>query len=164
MSLAWGAREVGSACEVPPTDFRLAQPQPGMQEAGFQRQHLQVCLSCPSISCPPSAKVRQSLDRMKAWNRNLEGTCILTQRRETPRGISCHCPGPGAPTRPRPRVPRGSASQERSPEAPYQPCHLPELQEAASPFWGVPGFPTNTLRTTSNSLPPSRVHSPGQAC
>ena len=34
-----------------------------MQEAGFQRQHLQVCLSCPSISCPPSAKVRQSLDR-----------------------------------------------------------------------------------------------------
>lgn len=39
-----------------------------MQEAGFQRQHLQVCLTCPAISCLSSAKVRQSLD----WHESLE--------------------------------------------------------------------------------------------
>lgn len=90
---------------------------------------------------------------MKAWNGNLDGIPMLTQRQETLHGIPHLAQAEGLP-QDQGHVSQGAQPARRKAQRPqpYQPSHSPELQEAASPFWGV----SNTQGTTSNSLPPSR--------
>lgn len=67
---------------------------------------------------------------------------MLTQRLEVPPNIFHHCSRHKSPHKSKAMCPKGSASQERSPETPpHQPWHLSALLEEASPFWAGPGFP-----------------------